>query len=112
MWTYIKRHVFRIRDANLAARGIDASDTEQQIKACEERGKELLKDYIAKKGEGRTVSREESESILEPLKGAFTLMENAMNMTGKYIVFLCMYIFSKMVHLQKIYISTCCRWKT
>ena len=91
--------VFRIRDANLAARGIDASDTGQQIKACEERGKELLKDYIAKKGEGRTVTREESESILEPLKGAFTLMENAMNMTGKYTN---MYIFFKKGKLSKL----------
>ena len=73
---------FRIRDANLAARGIDPNDTEKQIKAVEERGKELLKDYMDKKKEG-PVTREESESILAPMKGAFQLMENALNMAGK-----------------------------
>ena len=73
---------FRIRDANLAARGIDPNDNEKQIKAVEERGKELLKDYMDNKKDG-PVTREESESILEPMKGAFQLMENAMNMAGK-----------------------------
>ena len=73
---------FRIRDANLAARGIDPNDTEKQIQAVEERGKELLKDYMDKKKEG-PVTREESESILAPMKGAFQLMENALNMAGK-----------------------------
>ena len=73
---------FRIRDANLAARGIDPNDTEKQIKAVEDRGQELLKDYMDKKKDG-PVTREESESILAPMKGAFQLMENALNMAGK-----------------------------
>ena len=76
------RGFFRIRDANLASRGIDPNDTEKQIKAVEDRGKELLKDYMDKKKEG-PVSREESENILAPMKGAFQLMENALNMAGK-----------------------------
>ena len=66
----------------MASRGIDPNDTEKQIKAVEDRGKELLKDYMDKKKEG-PVTREESERILEPMKGAFQLMENAMNMAGK-----------------------------
>ena len=73
---------FRIRDANLASRGIDPNDTEKQIQAVEDRGKELLKDYMDKKKEG-PITREESESILAPMKGAFQLMENALNMAGK-----------------------------
>ena len=65
----------------MAARGIDSNDIEQQVKAVEDRGKELLKNYIDQKD--RPVTREESENILEPMKGAFQLMENAMNMAGK-----------------------------
>jgi hypothetical protein len=74
-------YYYRIRDANLAARGIDGNDIDQQVKQIEDRGKELLKDYMAQKD--RTITREESESILEPMTGAFKLMENALNMTGK-----------------------------
>ena len=73
--------IYRIRDANLAARGIDGNDIEQQVKQIEDRGKELLKDYIAQKD--RTITREESENILEPMTGAFKLMETAMNMAGE-----------------------------
>lgn len=66
----------------MAARGIDGNDIEQQVKACEERGKQLLEEYKAQKGENRQVEQTECEAILEPIKGAFQLMENALNMSG------------------------------
>ena len=77
---------YRSRDANLAARGIDPNDMGAQIKACEERGKVLLKEYMEQQGENRVVSKDEHEDILEPLKGAFQLMENAINMAGKNLL--------------------------
>lgn len=66
----------------MAKRGIDGNDVEQQVKACEDRGKVLLKEYMEQKGENRIIPRSECEDILEPVKGAFQLMENALNMSG------------------------------
>ena len=74
----------RIRDANLAKRGIDGNDMNQQVKVIEERGKELLKEYIEKKGDDlhKMIPRQEADEILGPLSGAFKIMETAMNMKG------------------------------
>ena len=81
--------MFRIRNANLAKRGIDGNDSEQQVKALEERGKVLLKEYMDKKGEDRqAIPRQECEAILEPLKGAFQLMENAIKMSGTTLYYI------------------------
>ncbi len=67
----------------MAARGIDGNNIDQQVKACEDRGKELLKEYMDTKGDNRVVTRHEADEILAPLAGAFQLMENALNMSGK-----------------------------
>lgn len=77
----------------MAARGIDGNDIEQQVKACEERGKQLLEEYKAQKGENRLLEPKECEDILEPIKGAFQLMENALNMTGTIGYFFEVHIF-------------------
>ena len=81
----IKLH-YRIRDENLAKRGIDANDIEAQIKAEEERGKVLLKEYMEQKKSSNFIPRQEADEILEPLKGAFQLMENAINMRGNQLI--------------------------
>ena len=65
----------------MAKRGIDGDNIEQQVEDAENRGKELLKDYIEKKGD-EMIPRKEADDILEPLKGAFQLMENAINLSG------------------------------
>ena len=79
---------FRIRDENLAKRGIDGNDTEQLIKAEEERGKVLLQQYMEQKKDSKNfIPRQEADDILEPLKGAFQLMETAINMRGNYTHF-------------------------
>ena len=66
----------------MAKRGIDANDIEAQIKAEEERGKVLLKEYMEQKKSPNFIPRQEADEILEPLKGAFQLMETAINMRG------------------------------
>jgi hypothetical protein len=57
---------------------------DQRIRAEEERGKELLQEYLEKKGDNEMIPRKEADDILEPLKGAFQLMETAMNMKGPF----------------------------
>ncbi len=77
---------FRKRDENLAKRGIDPNDINQQVKAEEDRGKELLQEYMEnkeKRMEDGMIPRDEADRILEPLQGAFQLMETAINMKGK-----------------------------
>ena len=68
----------------MAKRGIDGNDFEQQIKAEEERGKVLLQQYMEQKKDSKNlIPRQEADDILEPLKGAFQLMETVINMRGK-----------------------------
>ena len=78
-----------MRNANLAKRGIDGNDIEAQVQDIENRGKVLLKEYKEQKGEslGERISREESDDILEPLKGCFQLMENAINLSGMHFYY-------------------------
>ena len=71
----------RQRNANLAQRGIDGNDMEAQVKEIEARGKVLLEEYKAQRGD-KPITRTEQLEILEPLAGAFTLMSNAINMSG------------------------------
>ena len=82
-----------MRNANLAKRGIDGNDIEAQVQDIENRGKVLLKQYKEQKGEslGERISAEESNDILEPLKGCFQLMENAINLSGMHFYY-CMHI--------------------
>ena len=61
---------FRQRDENLRRRGIDPTDNESQIKAIEDRGKEILAEYKAQKEKCR-ISPREAEEILEPVHNAF-----------------------------------------
>ena len=80
-----------MRNANLAKRGIDGNDIEAQVQDIENRGKVLLEEYKEQKGEslGERISREESNEILEPLKGCFQLMENAINLSGSMHFYYC-----------------------
>ena len=80
-----------MRNANLAKRGIDGNDMEAQVQDIENRGKVLLQEYKEQKGEslGERISREESNEILEPLKGCFQLMENAINLSGSMHFYYC-----------------------
>ena len=70
----------------MAKRGIDGNDMEQQVQDIENRGKELLKEYKDKKASQDSceekISASEADAILEPLKGAFQLMANAINLSG------------------------------
>ena len=67
----------------MAKRGIDGNDIQQQVKAVEERGKVLLKEYMDKKEDRNgVIPRQECDEILEPLKGAFQLLETAIKMSG------------------------------
>ena len=89
---------FRIRDENLAKRGIDPEDTDSQIKAIEERGKTLLanyKDEMKQKLESWTAdckddgelitvyksgmhnSREEGLKAIEPALPSFKQLEGS-----------------------------------
>ena len=63
--TYVRQ-----RDENLRRRGIDPTDNESQIKAIEDRGKEILAEYKAQKEKCR-ISPREAEEILEPVHNAF-----------------------------------------
>ena len=54
---------------------------EAQVKEIEARGKVLLEEYKAQRGD-KPITRTEQLEILEPLAGAFTLMSNAINMSG------------------------------
>ena len=61
---------FRMRDENLKKRGIDPNDNESQIKAIEDRGKEILEEYKRNKKSDRIISNQEAEDILEPVKNS------------------------------------------
>ena len=60
---------FRMRDENLKKRGIDPNDNESQIKAIEDRGKEILEEYKRNK-KSDMISNQEAEDILEPVKNS------------------------------------------
>ena len=59
-----------MRDENLKKRGIDPNDNESQIKAIEDRGKEILEEYKRNKKSDRIISNQEAEDILEPVKNS------------------------------------------
>ena len=59
-----------MRDENLKKRGIDPNDNESQIKAIEDRGKEILEEYKRSKKSDRVISNQEAEDILEPVKNS------------------------------------------
>ena len=59
-----------MRDENLKKRGIDPNDNESQIKAIEDRGKEILEEYKRSKKSNRIISNQEAEDILEPVKNS------------------------------------------
>ena len=61
--------ICRLRDENLKRRGIDPNDNESQLKAIEDRGKEILEDYKLQK-EYTMISTQEAENILEPVKNS------------------------------------------
>jgi hypothetical protein len=61
--------ICRKRDENLKQRGIDPNDNDSQIKAIEDRGKEILEDYKLQK-EYTMISTQEAEDILEPVKNS------------------------------------------
>ena len=61
--------IYRKRDENLKRRGIDPNDNESQIKAIEDRGKEILEEYKLQK-EYTMISTQEAEDILEPVKNS------------------------------------------
>ena len=58
-----------MRDENLKKRGIDPNDNESQIKAIEDRGKEILEEYKRTK-KSDMISNQEAEDILEPVKNS------------------------------------------
>ena len=58
-----------MRDENLKKRGIDPNDNESQIKAIEDRGKEILEEYKRNK-KSDMISNQEAEDILEPVKNS------------------------------------------
>ena len=58
-----------MRDENLKKRGIDPNDNESQIKAIEDRGKEILEEYKRNKKSDK-ISNQEAEDILEPVKNS------------------------------------------
>ena len=58
-----------MRDENLKKRGIDPNDNESQIKAIEDRGKEILEEYKRTK-KSDMITNQEAEDILEPVKNS------------------------------------------